>query len=399
MDLISSNLQATNTKFNSILSGLESTKADALANLETAASTATSAISSQLESVTGDLRSLVPEGFSVPNVNLQGQLQSLSGLVDPLQSANLLASITADFGDALSTSGFSLDTLVSDAASAFGLGDSLSGTIPNFELSPLGDIIQKASEIKVPTIDPVIEEASTFTENSDFAAAKTAATNAVITTSKTLPTADAGVLRVSEKSKKVTQVQNGVAITKEVTTASQAVETTVTGGTSTTTRAETVSRKNISDKGFAHQVGTARERFTYDELGSTGSGVSVVLSKQPVKIKSVTGFTQEKEQIGAYSSGNPILRSRFRIAVRRSGRPVLKSRFRIVAEGTNIMSGERYKYNSDTWSLDGTELIIEEKYREYNRETRASGIKTHTIVVSYRYNKTYDPIYAKLEEA
>ena len=42
MDLISSNLQATNTKFNSILSGLESTKADALANLETTASTATS---------------------------------------------------------------------------------------------------------------------------------------------------------------------------------------------------------------------------------------------------------------------------------------------------------------------------------------------------------------------
>ena len=384
MDLISSNLQATNTKFNSILSGLESTKADALANLETAASTATSAISSQLESVTGDLRSLVPEGFSVPNVNLQGQLQSLSGLVDPLQSANLLASITADFGDALSTSGFSLDTLVSDAASAFGLGDSLSGTIPNFELSPLGDVIQKANAVKMASIDPVVEEASTFTENSDFAAAKTAATNAVITTSKTLPTADAGVLRVSEKSKKVTQVQNGVAITKEVTTASQAVETTVTGGTSTTTRAETVSRKNISDKGFTHQVGTAREKFTYDELGSTGSGVSVVLSKQPVKIKSVTGFTQEKEQIGAYSSGNPILRSRFKI----------------VPEGApTVYRGKYRNYNFDTWSLDGTELIIEEKYREYNRETRASGIKTHTIVVSYRYNKTYDPIYAKLEEA
>ena len=139
MDLISSNLQATNEKFNSILSGLEDTKADALANLETAASTATAAISSKLESVTGELRSLVPEGFSVPNVNLQGQLQSLSGLTDVTQSANLLASITADFGDALSASGFSLDTLVSDAASAFGSGDSLSGLIPNFERSPLGD--------------------------------------------------------------------------------------------------------------------------------------------------------------------------------------------------------------------------------------------------------------------
>ena len=393
MDLISSNLQAINTKFNSILSGLESAKADALANLETAASTATSAISSQLDSVTGDLRSLIPEGFSVPNVNLQGQLQSLSGLTDLTQSANLLASITANFGDALSTSGFSLDTLVSDAASAFGLGDTLSGVVPNFELSPLGDIIQKANAVKLPSIDPVIEEVSTFTENSDFAAAKTAATNAVIPTSKTLPTADAGVLRVSEKSKKVTQVQNGVAITKEVTTASQAVETTVTGGTSTTTRAETVSRKNISDKGFAHQTGYIREKFTYDQLGSTGSGVSVVLSKQPVKIIGVSGFTQEKEKIGVYSSGNP----------------VLKSKFTIVSEGAPIVSGGKYKYNYDTWSLgdnigEGTELIIEEKYREYNRETRKNKKtgeekKTHTIVVSYRYNQTYDSMYAKLEEA
>ena len=376
------NLMGSNPQFNSVLSRLENLENDAVSNLEATASTAVAAAETQLSSLTTDLRSLVPEGFSVPNVSLQSQLQSLSGLVDPLQSANLLASITADFGDTLSTSGFSLDTLVSDAASAFGLGDSLSGTIPNFELSPLGDIIQKATEIKVPTIDPVIEEASTFTENSDFAAAKTAATNAVITTSKTLPTADAGVLRVSEKSKKVTQVQNGVAITKEVTTASQAVETTVTGGTSTTTRAETVSRKNISDKGFTHQVGNTREKFTYDQLGSTGSGVSVVLSKQPVKIKYVYGHTKEKEQIGANSSGNPIL----------------KSKFKIVPEGTSTVYKSRFReYNLDTWSLgdnigEGTEFLIEEKYREYNRESVA-------ITVSYTYNKTYDPIYAKLEEA
>ena len=258
MDLISSNLQATNEKFNSILSGLESTKADALANLETAASTATAAISSQLENVTGDLRSLVPEGFSVPSVNLQGQLQSLSGLTDLTQSANLLASITADFGDALSASGFSLDSLVSGAASAFGSGDSLSGIVPNFERSPLGDVIQKANAVKLPSIDPVVEEASTFTQNTEVTAAKSAASSAVISTSKTLPTEDTGVLRVSEKSKKVTQTQNSVAITKEVTTASQAVETKVTGGGETV-----VTRKNVSSKGFSHQVQYMQESWGY----------------------------------------------------------------------------------------------------------------------------------------
>ena len=376
------NLMGSNPKFNSVLSRLENLENDAVSNLEATASTATAAAETQLSNLTNDLRAIVPEGFSVPNVSLQSQLQSLSGLVDLTQSTNLLASITSDFGDALSASGFSLDTLVSDAASAFGLGDTLSGVVPNFELSPLGDVIQKANAVKMASIDPVIEEVSTFTENSDFAAAKTAAINAVITTSKTLPTVDAGVLRVSEKSKKVTQVQNGVAITKEVTTASQAVETTVTGGTSTTTRSETVSRKNISDKGFAHQTGYAREKFTYDDLTSSGSGVSVVLSKQPVKIIVVSGFTQEKEQIGVYPSGNPVLRSKFRI----------------VPEGAPTVYRGKYRYNYDTWSLDGTELNIEEKYREYNRETRR-GKKTHTIVVSYRYNKTYDPMYAKLETA
>ena len=73
MDLLSSNLQATNAKYNSILSKLESTRSTAFSNLETAAATATSAISADLLNLTSELRTLVPEGFSVPNVNLQAQ--------------------------------------------------------------------------------------------------------------------------------------------------------------------------------------------------------------------------------------------------------------------------------------------------------------------------------------
>ena len=377
----------SNPQFNSVLSRLENLENDAVSNLEATASTAVAAAETQLSNLTNDLRAIVPEGFSVPNVSLQSQLQSLSGLVDLTQSANLLADITSKFGSELTASGFNLDTLVTDAKSAFGLGTSLSGTIPNFELSPLGDIIQKASEIKVPTIDPIIEEVSTFTENSDFAAAKSAAINAVITTSKTLPTADAGVLRVSEKSKKVTQVQNGVAITKEVTTASLAVETTVTSGGETI-----VTRKNISKDGFAHQTQTISEKFTYDDLTSTtANGITVLLSKEPAKIIRVTGYTQDKEQVGVFANGKPRTRNKFVI----------------VAEG----GVDRYKrhYTPDTWSLgektsDGTELNIAEKFREYDRETKKDSktgetVNTYTIRVSYTYNKTYDPIYAKLEEA
>lgn len=387
MDLTSSNLQATNEKFNKVLSNLENTKADALANLETTASTATSAISSQLSNVDGDLRSLVPEGFSVPNVNLQGQLQSLSGLTDLTQSANLLASITADFGDALSASGFSLDSLVSDAASAFGLGDSLSGTIPNFERSPLGDVIQKANAVKLPSIDPVVEEASTFTQNTSVTAAKSAASSAVISTSNTLPTEDTGVLRVSEKSKKVTQTQNGVAITKEVTTASQAVETKVTGGGETV-----VTRKNVSSKGFSHQSQYIVEKFTTEDMFSgDGNTFYVLLSHEPTRVNRVTGFVQEKIKVGTF----------------KSGRDRMAQRFAIISEGGQDI----YKrlYSTDSWTLgettsSGTKLFVSEAFREYDRETRKNrktgkDVKTYALRVSYNYNKVYDPIYAALEEA
>ena len=281
MDLISSNLQATNTKFNSILSGLESTKADALANLETAASTATSAISSQLESVTGDLRSLVPEGFSVPNVNLQGQLQSLSGLTDVTQSANLLSSITADFGDALSASGFSLDTLVSDAASAFGSGDSLSGIVPNFERSPLGDVFQKANAVKLPDINPVVEKAATFVSNEKLTNARENVKTFLAdhAPSTTLPTTDQGVFKVTTKTKKVTQSQGGVAITKSLTTATEAVEVTTTGGE------ETVTRRNISSEGFANRISVIKQTY----VKSRGDKFPVTLKHKPIKIPIVIG--------------------------------------------------------------------------------------------------------------
>ena len=388
MDLTSSNLQATNAKFNKVLSNLEKTKAEALSNLETNASTATAAISSELSNVDGDLRSLVPEGFSVPNVNLQGQLQSLSGLTDPTQSANLLASITADFGDALSASGFSLDTLVSDASSAFGSGDTLSGIVPNFERSPLGDVIQKANAVKLPDLDPVIEEASTFTQNTEVTAAISAASSAVISTSKTLPTEDTGVLRVSEKSKKVTQTQNGVAITKEVTTASQAVETKVTGGGETV-----VTRKNVSSKGFSHQSQYIVEKFTTEDMFSgDGNTFYVLLSHEPTRVNRVTGFVQEKIKVGTF----------------KSGRDRMSSRFQIISEG-----GQRTyslaKYQADNWTLgettsSGTKLFVSEAFREYDRETRKNrktgkDVKTHALRVSYNYNKVYDPIYAALEEA
>ena len=354
MDLLSSNLQATNAKYNSILSKLESTRSTAFSNLETGATTAASAISTDLSNLTSELRTLVPEGFSVPNVNLQAQLQSLSGLVDTTQSANLLASITTDFGDALSTSGFSLDTLVSDAASAFSLGDSLSGTIPNFELSPLGDIIQKANAVKLPSIDPVIEEVSKFTENADFAAAKTAALNAVYTTSETLPTVDSGAFKISEKFKKITQSFGGVSITKEGTTPVLAFENDV--------------RKTISNKGFTNRVSTIIEEFTVSDIKDLEGDKVVTLKHEPSKIEMVQGRTVATE----------------------SGRYIFDFRNLMNLEGfLTDASGDTYK--KDVYSinfLNNKQVVFKQEFRQYDGTPWA-------IKIRYKYNETYDPNYAK----
>lgn len=354
MDLISSNLQGTNAKYNSILSKLEDTKSTAFSNLETSAATATSAISTDLSNLTNELRTLVPEGFSVPNVNLQGQLQSLSGLVDPVQSANLLASITSDFGDALSTSGFSLDTLVSDAASAFTTGDTLSGVVPNFERSPLGDVIQKANAVKLPSIDPIIEEASTFTENSDFAAAKTAAINAVYTTSDTLPTTDDRAFKISDKFKKVTQSFGGVSITKEGTTPALAFENNV--------------RKTISSKGFTNRVITITEKFTVSDIKDLEGDKVVTLKHEPSKIEMVQGRTVATE----------------------SGRYIFDFRNLMNLQGF-LKDTLNDTYKKDVYSvyfLNNKQVVFKQEFRQYDGTPWA-------IKIRYKYNETYDPNYAK----
>jgi len=351
MDLISSNLQATNTKFNSILSKLESLESDAVSNLETAASAATSAISSQLDQLTNELRTLVPEGFSVPNVNLQGQLQSLSGLTDVTQSANLLASIKSDFGSALTSGGFSLDSLVTAAASAVGDGTSLSGTIPNFEKSPLGDIIQKANAVKLPSIDPVIEKAATFVPNKDFTAAKTAAKSAVFTTSTTFPTTDSGYIKLSKKFKNVTQSFGGVNITKEVTTPKDAFEE--------------GERKTVSSKGFSHRVVTFTEKFTVSDMEELEGDKVVTLKRVPSKIIKVVGMKKI------------------------DGKKYYFKLVNVFNFAQLLKSATSPKYEQDVYSIyvmDNQKIVFKEEVRQYDGTPWA-------IRVTYKYNETYDPNY------
>ena len=380
VDFTSPNLQGANTQFNNIVSKLNDTKSSALSNLQADASTASSALSSQLADVNTELRSLVPEPVDIPNVNLQAQLQSLSGLTNPLQSANLLADITSSFGDALTASGFDLDSLVSSAASVFGTDTSLSSLIPNFEVLPSGDVIQKASASLLPSIGPVTEEAATFVSNTNFTDAKTAATNAVLSTSDALPTVDSGAYKIATKSKKVTQSNGGLIISQEVTTPKDAVD-------------EDGKRNTISSNGFTNSVGTITETFKREDgVARTSEGgtnyVVYELKNKVLKVEHVLAFTTLDTTLQFIGEN----RGR-RLATGQSGNGRWS---KLVPRGTNRKLRKQGKL---------TEYSTRDEYKIQDGQTAGLAPKVavlefyipkyDVVKIVYKYADTYDPGYAK----
>jgi len=381
VDFTAPNLQGANAAFNNIVSKLNDTKSSALSNLQADASAASSALSSQLADVNTELRSLVPEPSSIPNVNLQAQLQSLSGLTNPLQSANLLADITSSFGDALTTSGFDLDSLVSSAAGVFGTGTSLSGLIPNFELSAAGDVIQKASASLLPSIGPVTEEAAAFVSNTNFTAAKTAAASAVYPTLEEGPTSDTAVFTVVNETKKVTESSGGSSISQKVTTPKDAVD-------------EDGKRNTISSNGFTNSVGIITETFKREdgEAKTSEGGTNYVvyeLKNKVLKVEHVLAFTTL--ELSIQFTGENRGRSLATGQVREGG-----SWFKLLTMRTIRKLNKQGKL---------TEYTTRDEYRIQDGQTVGKPPKVmvlefyvpkyDVVKITYKYADTYDPTYAK----
>ena len=160
------NLAGANEELNKFLGDLGTLRDDLLGGLESAASSVASTLSSGLTTLTGGLRDMMPAIPDLPDINLQAGLTSLSALsVGTDKHTALLNDITSNFGSALSAGGFSLDTLVSNASTAVGVGDTLSGIVPNFVKGADGltDAFQISDAVKQATEDSVKGTASTFT--------------------------------------------------------------------------------------------------------------------------------------------------------------------------------------------------------------------------------------------
>ena len=168
-----------------------------------------SAVEGKLTTVTSGLSSLVPAIPELPALSLQGELTSLAAIdlsnpLGVLDYQSKLASITDSFGGALSSSGFNLDSIVSQVAPSTGAisgalssatdalsgvtdaasgalssaTDALSGVtsggdicsvVPNFEIpSGATEALQKATNPKLSSVAGIKEEFTEFTANVDF---------------------------------------------------------------------------------------------------------------------------------------------------------------------------------------------------------------------------------------
>lgn len=203
------NLCGASAEFNAIQTKFESMITSALDGLEIDASALKATLDSEIDALMGDIKAMIPELPELPDINLQAELTSLTGLnIGSGEYNALLADITKLFGSSLTTSGFDLTALVLNAKSLLGSGGSLCSDVPNFTVPAAGgDAVQKAVGVKQAIADAEEEKPSTLNNNSNVASAKKAVEDKVSTWTnpddKKVPKIDTGAYKVTTKSRTV----------------------------------------------------------------------------------------------------------------------------------------------------------------------------------------------------
>ena len=165
VDFTTPNLCGASEQFNKLAGQFASIKDTLQGSLEAEIDTLKGELTGSLSVLEADIKGLIPELPEIPDVSLISEIQNLVSLpTGSLSSLTSLANIKLKFGDALDEAGFSLDSLVSDATSAFSGGiDLCGGGIPNFVIGPNGKPTQKAEDAGMPDGDPVDEDGADLT--------------------------------------------------------------------------------------------------------------------------------------------------------------------------------------------------------------------------------------------
>jgi len=149
VDFANANLCGASPELNSVLSKLDDAKAEILASIDEAASTAAAAFGAtknELDGLVDKLQTI--EIPTLPKLNLQAEITSLLSQTPGSPSFfSALAKIKTEFGDDIKSAGLELESLITKATEALSGGGNLCAVIPNLE---------KESGSKVPaTMEPV----------------------------------------------------------------------------------------------------------------------------------------------------------------------------------------------------------------------------------------------------
>ena len=342
--------------------------------LEVDASTLSTTIGADVRAVTAELRKAITEKPTLPNINLQSQLASLSRL-SPGSFAHvaLLAAITLKFGDALKSGGYSIDDLVKVALAALVAGTDLCAEVPNFEVPAAGgEAKEKAVESKQPSKDSEEEKPSTIVENLPWLEEQkenetrvesmqveeedTTAEDFVggSITSTEPPAEDKGAFTVTEKKEEVVYETQKTSVTSP----------------------DKQEGKNITTSGFSKEPVHVTENFTLTDGGTTLPGIlekremvsgeevdtqKLTLMHKPSKITSIRGYDSDHATpkgrilpIKIYPSTGVIPRGRKR--------------------DTYTVSGKNVFIRAQHWQYDGNDKDIVYK-------------------ISYEFFDNYDPTW------
>ena len=177
-DFKTADICGASPNLNSVLEKMDSLKSSLSSSLTVDPSALSSTLSTEVSALSSSLSSMIPELPSVPDVSLQAELTALSNIDLTLPSGLLeyrskLDSITNQFGDSLTASGFSLDSLVSQVAPSTpslpgAPSVDLCSVVPNFKL-PDGatEATEAAAETLMADAPGVAEEVATVTPNAE----------------------------------------------------------------------------------------------------------------------------------------------------------------------------------------------------------------------------------------
>ena len=243
------NLCGASESFNAAQSAFDDLINVAVDGLEIDPSTLKAQAESKLTALTGKLDTMLPELPELPDVNLQAELTSLTGLSPgSFQHAKMLTELTSKFGSALSGGGFSMDSLVSsatDIASGLAGAGDMCSAVPNFSIPAAGgEALQKAIGVVQASEESVDEDGATLNTNVNFTAAKTAIEEMFTSyeeIGEEVPNENIGPYRVAEETTDIVISDNeGNTTSLQLTTAINAASAAI--------------RSNISTMGFSRRV-------------------------------------------------------------------------------------------------------------------------------------------------